>query len=435
MDGEWGDDLEDWLVSHYGIIRREALGPRDLSSNVLRMVTMQLSSQYDEDAVISHPLGEFPELLANGDDKVEAGLIPATGLWPLMQNVQQMTIALGEYLMHVSYNEEDGFLFRPVPPDYILAEARPEAPDRPVLLRELRKRVHPHDSARSLWTWDEYDIRDKRNPTFRVLSGCRSKGATGVAAVAVGEDLTSAYLSESQSGEGYFWRKADGTPVIPYVMYHRSKTGKLWYPYCGRELTDGTLTVAALWTDFVHAVRDASWLQRYLIGCEPAGAASSAATPGGSPWNSVPADRSSIMVFVPNGEPGQPATAGAFPAPSDPDVIGRAIMKFEERLAQYVGVNPADLSRTSGDPRSGYALAVSEHGKQVAQRRYLPHFRKGDQELVALAAMLINRVTGSTYPESGYRLRYAFQSAVDAGKPVPEKADATPADDTNASAS
>lgn len=425
MDGTWGDDLEGWLLDHYGTVRRQALGPRDLSSNVLRTVTMQLAALYDDTPVVTHSAGEFPEFLSNGDDNNEPGMVAATGIWPLMQRVSQMTLALGEYLIHVSYAEDGGLLFRPVPPDYVLVEARPEAPDQPVVLRELRLRENPRETGRSIWTWDEYDIRDRNKPTFRILCASKAKG------FGVGEDLTATFLKESFTGENYTWRKADGKPFIPYVLYHRSKTGQLFDPYCGRELVDGTLTVAALWTDFIHAVRDASWFQRYIIGCEPAGASTETAngTTAASPWKSVPTDRASLLVLVHNGEPGQNAVAGAFPAPSDPDVIGRAIMKFEERLAQYVGVSPADLSRVSGDPRSGYALAVSEHGKQVAQKRFMPHFRKGDEELIALAAILVNRATGSTYPESGYRVRYAFQSQVEPGKPVPEDKPTPPVDE------
>jgi len=60
----------------------------------------------------------------------------------------------------------------------------------------------------------------------------------------------------------------------------------------------------------------------------------------------------------------------------------------------------------SGDPRSGYAIAVSRSSLREAQRKYAPSFRMADQETISISAKISNRFLGTDYPETGYRVEY-----------------------------
>ena len=76
------------------------------------------------------------------------------------------------------------------------------------------------------------------------------------------------------------------------------------------------------------------------------------------------------------------------------------------RVALAAGISPADISRQSGDARSGFALAVSRSGQRDAQKKYASVFRGCDEMLLAKTAMLANRFLGTSLPEDGYRVSY-----------------------------
>jgi hypothetical protein len=75
-------------------------------------------------------------------------------------------------------------------------------------------------------------------------------------------------------------------------------------------------------------------------------------------------------------------------------------------VALYAGVSASDLVRTSGDPRSGYALEVSNTGKRRASARLEPQLRVGDVASMEIAACLANLADGTSIPETGYRPSY-----------------------------
>jgi hypothetical protein len=74
--------------------------------------------------------------------------------------------------------------------------------------------------------------------------------------------------------------------------------------------------------------------------------------------------------------------------------------------ATSVGVNPADFARVSGDPRSGYSLAISREAQRESARRVEPQFQNGDQQLLSLVASMVRIRTGAALPESGWSVRY-----------------------------
>ena len=98
---------------------------------------------------------------------------------------------------------------------------------------------------------------------------------------------------------------------------------------------------------------------------------------------------------------------GQFQPGGDPSSVLEAVIQYERKVAQMAGINPGDIERLSGDPRSGYAIAVSKESMREAQARYKPSFERGDQMTLSLAAMMANRFLGYDLPESGYKIRYA----------------------------
>jgi len=122
--------------------------------------------------------------------------------------------------------------------------------------------------------------------------------------------------------------------------------------------------------------------------------------------SAIATDPSSILVFTQDPDAqGQPLV-GSFTNPTDPASLLDSISKYEMRVGLAAGLSPSDISRQSGDPRSGYALAVSRSGQRDAQKKFAPVFRMGDEELLSKTAMLANRFLGTNLPEDGYRVSY-----------------------------
>ena len=68
----------------------------------------------------------------------------------------------------------------------------------------------------------------------------------------------------------------------------------------------------------------------------------------------------------------------------------------------YAGVSPAEIIKTSGDPRSGYSISLQHSQKREYQRQFTPVFRFGDIRTLELAAKIANSAFGLNMPESGF---------------------------------
>lgn len=384
--GRWHEDLERAISMHVDPTRQAAWGVPDLSSNVFRSVTKQLSCLYDRAPVIDHPSGQD----ASGT-LVQA--VEAAGLWPLMSRISTLVIGCREYGMRVHATEDGELLYRPVSPDRLVLGASPDRPDVPVYVKELRLRKRPTTGAYE-WTWNILDISNPDFPSERVVLA----DARGME----GEDLTFEYLGGIHMGESYPYRDSNGAPVLPFVLYHAEKHGNLFDAYEGIEVVQGSLTSACLMSFYVHAVRDASWPQRYAVGVTVAGMGIEGT--GKERRRGVATDPASILMFQPDGEL-QP-TLGQFAAGADVQGLLQSVSDFEHRVAQFAGVSPSDLQRLGGTARSGYAIAITNAGKREAQRKFEAQFRAADLELLRISAILLNRATGSSLPESGYTIRY-----------------------------
>ena len=396
--GAWEQDLEDELARHLPADRREAWGPADLSSNPFEQITRQLSVLYHEIPSVTNLNGEISALTAR------EGLVTKAGLWQLMQRAQQMIIGLRESVIRIDVNPHiegaptlaPGIQYRIVTPDLLYCEAHPDQPDIPVYYQEARLREDEHGAP--VWVADIMDIRDPSNPIFGMFI-IEKDGS-------IGRDVSEMYMGHpTHRGADYPYRDSKGNPFLPVVLYHAEKTGFLWDSFNASQMVYGSLTSAVLYSMWVHLVRDACWSQKYVAGLSVAGLSQMDQNEIAR-RSSIATDPSSILVFTQDPDAqGQPLV-GSFSIPTDPHALLESISKYEMRVGLAAGLSPSDISRQSGDPRSGYSLAISKAGQREAQKKFAPVFRMGDEELLAKTAMLANRFLGTNLPEDGYRVSY-----------------------------
>ena len=382
--GEWEKDLDQRLRQQIGNVRKEAWGSPDLSSNVFRSVVSQLAVQYDVWPTIGHDDGAA-ELTA---------AIEQAGLFPLLSRVQRDCLGLREMFVRVDVAGDGGLTFRPVFPDLVVAESHPDRPAEPVVLKEARLRNDPV-SGRSVWCWDICDISNTSEPSFKIVSQD-------------GSDLTESFTGiPDLSGENYPYRRSNNQPFIPYAVYHASETACLWDAFEAQELVQGSLTCAVLWSFYAHAVRSASWPQRYAVSVEVPNLNHVDSENGGVGRSAIVTDPATVLMLkgAEDGV-GQPMI-GQWASGADPEVLQKSIVAYERRLASFAGLTGSDILRQSGDPRSGYAISVSRSAQREAQRRWEPQFRAGDLRLLTISAALLNRAHGADLPETGYRIGYA----------------------------
>lgn len=385
IDGAWRSDLEKRVNQHVGDVRAAGWGALDLAANPLRVTSKELSTLY----LAGEP--DIPE----AQDELKA-TISRSGLWSSMTRFMAWTIACREYLMRPHVDSDGRIHYRAVPPDLVTAVSDPDRPDTPVSIKELRLREVDVSGRMELqWTYDVLDVSDQRRPVYKVMSAdLRNK------------DLSSQFLSGSMSGGKYPYRKADGTAVLPYVLYHAERLGsRLWDYREGIELVEGALNLGVLRSFWLHVAKDASWPQRYGVNVKPAGA--------GIADDGLPSSFAAVVVdpstFLPLEliDPDRPAIVDQFDAGGDPAALLQAVQDYAAWGMSDAGISRSDLLRNSGDPRSGYALSLSNEGKRSAQRRFAPQFAASDTDLVALSAIMLNRATGSSYEEDGYNVVYS----------------------------
>ena len=387
MEGRWQRLLEDRLQMQLGSTRRQAWGVSDVSTNAFKVVASELATLYDAPPDVSHnTAGAAVDELCGSN-----GLIARAGLWPQMARFQSMVIALREMWMRIDV--EDGrLIYRPVSPDMTIAEADPSRPTTPLAYAEIRLR---HIRGEAQWAYDVLDIRDPANPSYTV----RLAKDTGM-----GEDVTLEVLGGTYSGDAYPYRRADGTPILPVVLYHASLYGdRLFDAFNGVELYEGSLNLAVYYSFLAHTLRDASFPQRYAIGVRIAG---SDMVDGGSRGQRVEVVTDPTTILMLDAAMEQQPQVGQFVAGADVEKIEATIAAIAHRLATDAGLAPTDLQRTSGSAKSGYAISLSSEGKRTAQRKYILQQRDADERLVAISATLYNRAMGTQFPEGGYSVHY-----------------------------
>ncbi len=362
--GEWEQDLKTAIEKRVGRNRARAWGCPDLSANTFKAACSQLAVLYDRGVKVTHQDVAAAEELTRQLDII--------GYWPAMQRVQRDTIGLREMLCRVDVvTLDDGsrqLVHRHVPPDLVTAEADPENPDQPLLIEELTVR----DGS---WCWEKLDIRNAANPSYTLRIGQNE---------------------EVYAGAAYPYRWADGRPYLPYVVYHAAKTGKIFDYTELQEVVNGTINSAVNYTFWAHCLDTASHPQRYVAGLTLAGTESQGE--GDSPV--IESDPAFVLQFQPSHMATGQMQIGQWGPGADVDKLLDAIATYERRVAGFAGISPADIQRVSGDPRSGYALAITRESQREAQRRFAPQFSVADVEMLSKSASLL------ALPETGWRIEY-----------------------------
>jgi hypothetical protein len=380
LTGAWLPDLVSRLVLEVGTVRQDAWGVPKITANPFAVICRELSALY----------ANTPEVRAAKGDIIYGPLadaIDASGLWAKMPRFQSNVIGVREYLWRLTATADGHIQYRPVAPDFVVAESSCDDPSRPILIKELRYR------AGIGWCWDVLDISDPAYPVYRVETA--SKGV----------NVSEAVLGGSYSGEAYPYRKQDGTPVLPYVLYSADSLGDcLWHWQDGIETVEACLDLAVNYTFLGHVLRDASFPQRYAVGVRVAGLGVAGPDSGNVRQEIVTDPATLLMLEQMDG--GGTVLVSQWQPGGDVEKMDGVISSLANRIAIEAGLPPSDIQRLGGTARSGYAISLTNEGKRVAARRYAPVFRKSDEELISLTAVLLNRATGSNILESGYRVIY-----------------------------
>lgn len=367
------EDVRSRIRSKVGTERATAWGDPDLTCNVLQASSTALSALYHRPGAVSHKSAEDGLAL-------EAALQQA-GYWSRMPRVQRDTLGMREVLLRPHQTPSGELRLRTIWADMVECEATADDPEQPVYVSELRKRTL---NGKELWTREIIDLRGK--PVWRVEDED-------------GKDLSPSFLEDADGqpapagglvGDAYFIRDDKGDPMMPYVIYHAELTGQLWDPWCWRSLVEGTLECCVHWTFFSHGVKNAAWPQRWVA----------AEVLGQNDQGKVVVDPAVLLKLKPY-DGNTAIQVGQWAPGVDPSALFTALSSYERRVIAFAGLNPADVSRVSGDPRSGYALAVTRSGQRDAQRRFEPAFRASDERLMCVIGALLGAAT------SGYRIDYA----------------------------
>jgi len=384
LDGTWREDLRLRLSNQLGSVRTSAWGPISLALNPFASIIRELSVLY------AHP----PEVLH--DDVAEAAvavIVEERGLWAMMSRVMQYV--LGQRECFVRVDVAPVLNFRPVYVDLVLAQALPAEPSKPAIIREYRLRVDP-ETGDEIWTVECLSIVGE--PYYRIH---RAEGSD------LGEDLTEHYLGRAFEGDAYPYRYADGTPFLPYVLYHAERVGdRMFDPYRLSELAEGSLDAAVLHQMLMHTYRQASWPQRWVANLEPA--SMDVTGQPGQVRREIVTDPATLLVLRQARDledAGQPMV-GQWDPGGDVATLEETLSNIVARLAQEAGVPASDIQRLGGTARSGVAISLTNEGKRAAQRAYRNAFRVADEELIGKTAALLNRSMGLDLPESGYRVVY-----------------------------
>lgn len=400
--GTYWDDLEKALQTHLPTLRREAWGPMDMTSNVFKSICGDLGPvPYNSEPHLDGKPGSEPLIT-----REQSGILSRCGYWPLMQSTGEELVGLRDMVMRLEYSQEGGLSADPIPPHRVEVDVLSSAPRRPVRMAIADQRDRPDKPGEQEWTWEEWDISNPMAPRYRIMSADRKHDLTNRYAMLDGKPASSAMLSGENWPDRWKWHQDDrkNRPFIPCANYHALTKANYWDPWYGIEAVAGSLTMGVLNTFWIHCVRDGSVATVVLVGGVPMGI--KIETVDGQPIAWVAVEPGAFNMVRPMEGFEGPVQVERLSPSADPLMLIQALQRFEQRVALYAGVSASDLLRESGDPRSGYALSVSNDGKRASAQRLEPQLRRADLEAVELSAAIINGATGSKLPEGGYGISY-----------------------------
>lgn len=377
------EEIGDWMRSHVSADRLGSWGPPDLAQNPLMDICNQLArpGQY----------GRTPRVMGGSQELVGPdGALANSGLWTKLQLVQYFALGMGSFVIRPRWiQSKQRFSFRLVSPALMAGWASDEDPSVPVKLWELRVRSF---AGESVWAWDQWDISDPENPTYRVVIP-RPEG-----------DLDITALIDADLAGSYPYRDVSGAPVLPFVIYRSQDSGDLWNAHHMRGAMWGTLNAMTLSTYAMHAARDASGEMGIMMGMKPP--YDITRTADGRTIRTVRSDPGTILVCEPDpGYEGQPVFA-KFGAGANLDSIARYAAGYALNLLSRFGVHGEDVQRMSQNPTSGVALHINDKNRRDAQQALAPIFRQSDLETIRVSAVVARSEGGPSWQESGYSVSY-----------------------------
>lgn len=385
LEGAWHDDLREHLRREYHPRRRRALGRPDTTKNLYRSVISQLSHLYDSPPTLTSPDGADAEATM-------AAVLDDAGFWSMCQDHQELVLGLQDSLLRFEVVDDrtgpaprQRLQVRVVPPQNVWARSHADAPDVPVELWEWRIRTIDGTERVAI---DVLDVSNPEAPSYRVHLPTEQAALDGT--TGLGQDITEQVLGGRFDGDAYPYRYSTGQPVIPGVLYHRTR-GRLWRWRRGCELADGALSVAGLLTQWKHGVRDASHPTRAVAGARLIGVETNER---GDAF--VQDDEAALLQFEASGD-GQVVFHQWGPG-ADVKGLLDAIQAYAQDLSYDFDISPSDITRTHTDARSGYAISISRKGQRDAMRKFQGVFAYYDAMAVRVIAAVVNSARDMAEP-------------------------------------
>ena len=406
LHGEWASDAREMQTRAMGLMRADAHGEPDLSSNVMLDIANQIGIHYNDGVEISREVDDVED---EESAKIMTKALDKAGHAAIMQSAVIDLIGIREMLVRVSQRADGSIMLRPVYPHTVIAYSEPDAPDVPVTIEEAR---HRKVNGKPCWTWDVLDVSDPKNPSYRIWLDGGSGGQR--------LDITREVLGQTYDGDAYPYR-VDGVPILPYAMYHARVWPQMWGFKDRIEVVDGTLRSAVYWTYVGHVLRNAAFVQRVAIDLE---LPTSEVNGPNSKRHEFVADPSAVLIMHTRNDNDTPAPQGgridSWASPADPKVMFETAVSYDRKVASAFGVSASDFSRETGDPRSAYALIISNSGKITAARSYTGGIERGDLQLLRIVAGMLG------LPGDGWGVKYLAvpEAVVMSGTPEAETPDA-----------
>lgn len=412
LEGEHADDALTEVKQFFHPAVVAQMGGKfalDLSLNLPDQVCDELAVSYVVPPAVEHDDLPNERMLVqdnDGDDQVEMVEAPElaefkerleeAGLWQIQQGTERFLHGVREALVRVDWVPELGQLrYMPVAMDQVALFAPANDPDMPnrvvhARLRRVRDEV--------CWTWDDWDVSGKE-PRYRVLLPGDSRK------LAEAEDITTE-IFEGQTFEGNAYPVwLEDRPWLPYVLFHARRTGKLTDHFRYRRLFEGSLRATAFMTFFGANMRDSSHQQRVMIDLDaPGGQVVGQGT--NAAHIQVPLSPNTIQSLV-SLDPNRPGRIDQWLQSVKPSEIIEAIVAYVEMLLASMKIEAAVGVDRSGGPESGWAISIKRGSIREKQSEIRPNLRRGDEQLLAISAALLNRhVDGSNLPESGWSVTH-----------------------------
>ena len=397
LEGCWVEDLNKIIQEEYALALQQNLGVTRTTTNLYRSAISQLAVIYDRPAIVGAE--GAPE-----DSETLRTILDDAGLWQLAQGFSQSVIGVREaaYRFHVHEGDAGPFLqVTIVPRDLFHVIAHPDTPDEPHTFYHYRERTKDAvvaadgtitQKAETIWTRDCLSIADPENPVYRIES---DDGTEDLSGFSFGGVVIDPVWPDQ-------WRKANRSPLLPVSLYHALRTTRLTNTFTGVELVDGSLLVSARIMQWGHLLRDVSTPQRAVMDAEYMGPIQVDPRTGTA---TATLDAGSVMPFKSLGG----ANSGKFhqwDPGGDPVQFINSVFAYAADVLSNFDIKPNEIARTHTDARSGYAISINREGERAAQRRYEPSFMRGDIRTCSVVAAMWNRTTGSSLPESGWKVKY-----------------------------